>query len=324
MSPSDPPQAGQHLNFTVAAEVQRLDHFLVERQPGLTRSRLQRLIARGLARVNGRPAKAGTRLKAGDRVALELPPPEPAALAPEARPLTIIYEDAHILVIDKPPGLAVHPGSGLSRGTLAHALLAHCPSLAQVGSSLRPGIVHRLDKDTSGLMVVAKTDAAYHDLVRQFQKRQVAKGYLALVQGRPQPAEGVIAGDLGRDPARRQRMAVVSRGREARTRYKVLEYLDKQSLLEVSPETGRTHQIRVHLAAAGFPIYGDPVYGPRPKDKGAAGLGRQFLHAHRLGFRLPGSGEWREFRSPLPPDLAQALASLAHPGHKVLSSLANL
>lgn len=321
MSPSERPP--QRLSFTAATEGQRLDHFLVERQPGLTRSHLQRLIARGLARVNGGPAKAGTRLRRGDEVTLEPPPPEPAALAPEARPLAIVYEDAHIIVIDKPPGLVVHPGSGLSRGTLANALLAHYPGLAQVGSSLRPGIVHRLDKDTSGLMVVAKTDSAYHDLVRQFQKRQVAKGYLALVQGRPQPAEGVIAGDLGRDPARRQRMAVVSRGREARTRYKVLEYRDGQALLEVSPETGRTHQIRVHLAAAGFPIYGDPVYGHRPKGKGAAGLKRQFLHAHRLAFRLPGSGEWREFHSELPRDLREALEALAPGGHGALSSLKN-
>jgi 23S rRNA pseudouridine1911/1915/1917 synthase len=208
-------------------------------------------------------------------------------------------------VVDKPAGLAVHPAPGHPSHTLANAVLNYLPALAESGDSLRPGIVHRLDKDTSGLLVVAKNPAAQANLSNQFKSREVSKSYLVLVKGRLTPQTGIIEAAIGRDPRNRQRMAVVSRGREARTEYRVVKYVGGCSLLEIRPETGRTHQIRVHLAAIGFPVMGDAAYGVTSPH-----LPRQFLHASRLGFKLPSTGRYVEFESPLPPDLEQALKEI--------------
>lgn len=237
---------------------------------------------------------------------ISLPPPTPT-LTPEAIPLKILYEDEDVVVIDKPPGLAVHPAPGHSSGTLVNALLAHLPSLPETDDPQRPGIVHRLDKDTSGVMLVAKNSAAHRNLTGQFKSRSVQKTYLVLVKGHLAPQEGIIEAPIGRDPRRRERMAVVaeSRGRFARTTYRVIEYVGDNTLLEVKPETGRTHQIRVHLAAIGFPVAGDKMYGAR-----SAGVPRQFVHAHRLGFKLPSTDEYTEFTAELPPDLEQALEEI--------------
>jgi len=302
---------------TVALEAEgsgeRLDVFVVRRCPGLSRSLVQRLIREGRVTVGGRPGRAGQRLERGDRVVVRMPPEAPEPLRPEPIPLTIVYEDADLLVVDKSAGLTVHPAAGVRRGTLAAALLAYRPELAGVGGPERPGIVHRLDRDTSGLLVVAKNEAARAALVRQWKEQQVEKGYLALVHGRLEPLQGVIDAPVGRDQRHRQRMAVVEGGRAARTAYRVQRYLqggpsdrDVYSLVEVTPSTGRTHQIRVHFAALGHPLVGDRVYG-RP----SAVLGRQFLHAHRLAFRHPVDGRLLEFESPLPDDLRQALERLA-------------
>jgi 23S rRNA pseudouridine1911/1915/1917 synthase len=213
-----------------------------------------------------------------------------------------VYQDDELLVLDKPAGLTVHPAPGHPSGTLVNALLAICPDLRGIGDRVRPGIVHRLDKDTSGLMVVAKSHRAHLSLSRQIKERKVKKGYLALVSGELKPREGVIDAPIARNPRDRKRMAVVAGGREARTRYKVLRSNGEYSLVEAFPETGRTHQVRVHFASLGHPLVGDHVYGKR-----SAFLGRQFLHAHLLGFSHPDTGEWREFTSPLPPDLQLAL-----------------
>ena len=288
----------------------RLDQAVPQLQPGLSRAYGQQLIADGQVQVNGRPAKASARLKAGDTVTVAIPPPVPVAIAPEAIPLTVVYEDADVLVIDKPAGLVVHPAPGHAGGTLVNALLAHTSDLSLHGD-IRPGIVHRLDKDTSGLLVVAKTDSAHAALVRQHQARTMQKEYLALVLGTPTPATGLIDAPIGRHPRERKQQAVIPEGRAARTRYTIERAYGHLTLLRARLETGRTHQIRVHFAFIGHPIVGDPVYGRRAaREAKAFGLHRQFLHATRLGFTLPTSGAWREFDSPLPPDLAAVLARL--------------
>ncbi len=283
----------------------RLDKFISEQIPELSRTYAQKLVAEGYVTVNDRPAKASLKLNAGDRVQVTVPPPSPSPLSPEAIPLKIVYEDDDILVIDKPAGLTVHPSPGQTAHTLVNAILSRLPA-AEFGDSLRPGIVHRLDKDTSGLMLVAKNKAAQADLISQFKARTIKKAYLALVKGRVTPEQGSIEAAIGRDPRNRKRMAVVSEGRPARTNYKVVKYLDGYTLLEVEPETGRTHQIRVHFAAIGFPVVGDATYGTRSKH-----LSRQFLHAYRLGFKLPSTGDYMEFNSELPEDLQGALSELA-------------
>jgi len=293
---------------------ERLDVFVTRRLPELTRSRVRRLIDEGMVTIDGRlPAKAGAPLEPGQRVHVTLPPPEPLAPAPEAIPLRVVYEDADLLVVDKPAGLAVHPAPGHPSHTLVNAVLARCPELSRAGGEGRPGIVHRLDKDTSGLIIVAKNDAAHLALARQLKEREVEKTYLALVEGRLSPAEGVIDAPLGRHPRHRKKMAVVAGGRAARTRYRVLREIDGRSLVEVRPETGRTHQVRVHFASIGHPVAGDALYGRRAtpgSPAGRAGLRRQFLHAQRLAFRHPRTGERLELEAPLPQDLAQALAEL--------------
>jgi len=303
---ADPPRAD---DLVAGRDGERLDVFVARSLPGLTRSRARRLIDEGLVTVDGRlPAKAGAALAAGQRVRVTVPPPEPSELEPEAVPLRIVYEDDDLLVVDKPAGMTVHPAPGHTSGTLVHALLAHCPEIALVGESGRPGIVHRLDKDTSGLIIVAKNEAARGALARQLKEREVEKTYVALVEGRLKEREGVIDAPIGRHQAQRKKMAVVHGGREARTRYRLLREIGGRSLVEVSPETGRTHQIRVHFAAIGHPVTGDRVYG---RGRAAAPwLPRQFLHAQRLAFRHPRTGERLELEAELPDDLEQALASL--------------
>jgi 23S rRNA pseudouridine1911/1915/1917 synthase len=288
-------------NFTVASSGLRVDKFLSENCPDLSRTQAQKLIEEGHVTVNDRIVRSSLKLLEGDKVVTVIPPPLPSTLAPESIPLKILYEDSDLLVVDKPAGLTVHPAAGHHSGTLVNAVLAHVPGL-QSGEAGRPGIVHRLDKDTSGLIVIAKNAAAHMKLANQFKERSVSKVYIALVHGHLSPEEGVIDANIGRHPRDRQRMAVVTEGREAQTGYKVLRYIDNYTLLEVKPRTGRTHQIRVHLAAIGFPIVGDAVYG-----KNVDFLPRQFLHAGKLRFRLPSTGEVREFESPLPPDLSSAL-----------------
>jgi 23S rRNA pseudouridine1911/1915/1917 synthase len=323
-TPDEPPAAtagesgesgeisGRSLEWRAPRGGERLDKALAEAFPELSRAQLQRLIAEGQVQLDGRPAaKSSQRLSAGTRVVVHIPPAVPAALEPEDIPLAIVYEDADLLVVDKPAGMVVHPApSGHRHGTLVQAVLAHVPGLAGIGGERRPGIVHRLDKGTSGLIVVAKHDRALRALQEQFKARTVAKRYLALVYGHVQPERGRIDVPVARDPRRRQRMAALAGGRPAVTRYRTLERFavpEPYSLLACEPRTGRTHQIRVHLAALGYPIVGDTLYGRRTTP---FGLGRPFLHAERLGFHLPGTGEWREFAAPLPPALDGVLAAL--------------
>jgi 23S rRNA pseudouridine1911/1915/1917 synthase len=285
----------------------RLDKFLGEKCPELSRTHAQKLIAEGLVTVNGKIEKGSLKLNAGDKVDLTIPPEAPAHLTPESIPLKIIYEDNDLMVIDKPAGLAVHPAPGHPEHTLANAVVGHMPELAEEDEdNLRPGIVHRLDMDTSGLILVAKNRVAQANLSDQFKSRVVSKYYQALVQGKLKPETGIIEANIGRDPRNRQRMAVVTGGRAARTEYRVIKYIGNYTLLEIKPETGRTHQIRVHLAAIGFPVVGDTTYGvPSPH------IARQFLHAGKIKFKLPSTGEWVEFQSPLPPDLEQALKDIS-------------
>ncbi len=290
--------------FVVDKPGVRLDKYVGEKCPELSRTQAQKLIAGGYITVNDRAAKAGLKLDTGDRVNVIIPPAPPAPLLPEAIPLNIIYEDNDLLVIDKPAGLTIYPAPGHPSHTLVNAILSHFPELP--GNSLRPGIVHRLDKDTSGVILVAKNSAAQLNLINQFKARSVVKTYLVLVKGHLTPEDGIIEAPIGRDRRNRKRMAVVTEGREARTQYHVIKYAGDYTLLEVRPETGRTHQIRVHLSAIGFPVVGDKVYGVK-----SAYLSRQFLHASRLGFHLPSTGEYVEFKSELPSDLAQALTDIA-------------
>ncbi|MDP3063730.1 MAG: RluA family pseudouridine synthase [Chloroflexota bacterium] len=290
-------------DWTAEEGGERLDIFLARRAQGLSRSRIKRLIQDGHALVNSELAQPGQRLKPGDLVSLSVPPPTAVALAAEPIPLRIVYQDAHLLVVDKPAGLTVHPAPGHPSGTLVNALLALCSDLSGIGGELRPGIVHRLDKDTSGLMVVAKSDASHRELSRQWKERSVRKGYLALVSGRLAPAEGVVDAPVGRDPRNRKRMAIVPDGRVARTRYRTLRPVGVDTLVELLPETGRTHQIRVHMAALGHPLVGDALYGRRDPR-----LSRQFLHAHLLAFNHPATGQRMEFTSPLPEELARLLS----------------
>ncbi|NQT32020.1 MAG: RluA family pseudouridine synthase [Deltaproteobacteria bacterium] len=284
----------------------RLDKYVCQQLPELSRARVQKLIADGHITVNGRMAKPGLRLNTGDKLKIAIPPTPSEQLLPESIPLNILYEDEDLLAVDKPAGLTVHPAPGHTSHTLVNALLAYFPHLADIGDSLRPGIVHRLDKDTSGVMLVAKNSAAQDNLIGQFKSHSVTKAYMVLVKGRLTPDTGIIEAAIGRDPRHRQRMAVVVGGREASTGYQVVKYFVDYTLLEVRPQTGRTHQIRVHLGAIGFPVVGDKIYGVK-----SPFVPRQFLHACRLGFSLPSSGEYVEFKSELPEDLERALKDIA-------------
>jgi 23S rRNA pseudouridine1911/1915/1917 synthase len=291
--------------FRVAEDQSRLDQYLAGQDTGLNRSQLRRLIVDGQVLVNGGPAKPSNKVRAGDLVLLSVPPPRESNLVAQDIPVTVVYQDENLVVIDKPAGLAVHPGPGHSDQTLVNALLAMCPDIQGIGGEIRPGIVHRLDKDTSGLMMVAKTHQAHLDLSSQIKARQVTKGYLALVEGTPKPLEGKVDAPVGRHTRRRTRMAVVVGGKEARTGYKVREQFSGHSLLELYLETGRTHQIRVHMAHIGHPLVGDTIYG-----KASPLVERHFLHAFQLGFKHPATGELLEFQTGLPSDLALAVDTL--------------
>jgi len=295
------------IELRVAEAGQRLDKYIAAEVPDLSRSLVQKLIKAGLATVNGAMTKASYRVEIGDEISIRVPPPEPAEVWPEPIPLDIVYEDQDIIVVNKPTGMVVHPAYGHRSGTLVNAILAHCPELAGINGTQRPGIVHRLDKDTSGLIIVAKNEAAKQSLQRQFKGREVRKLYLALVEGQLEPERGIIEALIGRDPKRRKRMAVVASGREARTEYRVLERFPGHTLVEVEPKTGRTHQVRVHFAFIGHPLAGDRVYGFR---KRKLELERQFLHAQTLGFKLPSSGRYVEFTAELPGDLRGILEGL--------------
>lgn len=295
----------QKIELVASEAGNRLDIYVAANCTQISRSHVQRLINEGLISVNGRSSKSGYKLREGDRIVIEIPSPQPIAPQPEDIPLSILYEDDDVLVIDKPAGLTVHPAPGHHEHTLVNAILAHCPSLS-INGSIRPGIVHRLDRDTSGVMMIAKNDAAQRSLSDQIKSRSVLKQYTVLVFGQLSPEKGVIEAPIGRDPGDRKRMAVVGSGREARTRYSVTKYYKGYTLLEVTLETGRTHQIRVHLSALGFPVVGDGVYG-----KKSDVVARQFVHASRLGFNLPSNGKWVEFTAPLPVDLVEAVERVA-------------
>jgi 23S rRNA pseudouridine1911/1915/1917 synthase len=297
----------------------RLDAWLARRLPALSRSRIQALIESGDVRLDQATARPAARVKPGQSARVRVPEATPALPQPEPIPLRVVHEDASLLVIDKPAGLVVHPGAGTPSGTLVNALLAHVADLSGIGGVLRPGIVHRLDRGTSGLIVVAKSDAAHQALARQFASRAVEKEYLALVLGVPSRTSGEIALPIGRDPVQRKKMSTrASRAREARTTWKLEERFDGAALLRVRIHTGRTHQIRVHLAATGHPVAGDRVYGggrtPSSRRAGAraalTSLERPALHAARLAFTHPTSGERLVFEAPLPPDLSGVLSAL--------------
>lgn len=285
----------------------RLDRYICQSYGELSRSYVQKLIEEGYVTVNDQLAKPSLKSKIGDAIVIDLPPAStPSTLLPENIPLVIIYEDSDLLVIDKPSGITVHPAPGHPSHTLINAILAHCPDILALDSSVRPGIVHRLDKDTSGLMVVAKKKAAQLSLSAQLKNHRVIKKYLVLVRGRPSLEEGAIQASIGRHFKNRKKMAVVYSGREAHTRYRVVRYIKDYTLVEATLETGRTHQIRVHFSSIGCPVAGDAVYGVR-----SPYLTRQFVHAYLLGFRLPSTGEYMEFRSELPAELEQALERLS-------------
>lgn len=279
----------------------RLDHFLSAEIPRLSRSRIQGLIKSGHIRLNNRPAKPGAKIKAGDRVAVEEPPVEPATTEAENIPLHVLHEDADLIVLDKPAGLVVHPAAGNWSHTLVNALLFHCPALSGIGGEQRPGIVHRLDKETSGCIVIAKNDAAHQALSRQFAGRKVLKVYLALAAGILKKKSGTVETAIGRHPVHRKKMAVVesARGRHAKTDYRVLRETAGASLVECTLHTGRTHQIRVHLKHLGHPLLGDKLYGEK---KSAAAFPRQMLHAWKLGFFHPRTAQWMQFEAPIPKD----------------------
>ncbi|HYM92022.1 MAG TPA: RluA family pseudouridine synthase, partial [bacterium] len=287
----------------------RLDVVVAGRFPQYSRSRVATLAGRGQVLVDGRSQKPAFRLRAGQRVRVLAPPSDPVVVAPQPIPLQIVHEDADILVIDKPAGMTVHPAPGHPNGTLVNAVLAHVPDLSGIAGPLRPGVVHRLDKDTSGLLVIAKTDAAYRSLVAQLRARAVTRVYLALVRGTVREDRGVISAPIGRHPVHRTRMAVVPHGRPAVTHVTVRERLEGATLVECRLETGRTHQIRVHLRHIGHPVLGDPVYGG-----GDGGIGRQALHAARLEFTHPRTGERIVCTAPLPEDFARALDTLRRAG----------
>lgn len=286
---------------------ERLDRFLVEQLQEFSRSRIQGLILDGFVDVDGRAAKkAGQTLEGGSRVTVRIPPPAPADLVAENIPLEILFENDDLLVVNKPAGMVVHPAAGHASGTLVNAVLGYDPGIEGIGGEERPGVVHRLDKETSGLILLARNERAHRWLQDQFRLREVEKIYLALVDGKPPTPAGRVEAHIGRDPSHRKRMAVVpeSRGREAISEYRTLESFEAHTLLEVHPLTGRTHQIRLHCAFLGCPIVGDEVYG---RKKPSVPLDRHFLHAFRLKIVLPGERESRFFEAPLPDELEQVL-----------------
>ncbi|NWG34326.1 MAG: RluA family pseudouridine synthase [Chloroflexi bacterium] len=299
------------LNFRFDKEApERLDKFLVGLLPEFSRSRIQRLIASGLVEVNGRAAwKAGQPLEAGSTVTVRVPPAAPTSLIAEDIPLDIVFENEDLIVVNKPAGMVVHPAAGHSSGTLVHAILGYAPPLEGIGGEERPGVVHRLDKETSGLILLAKNERAHRWLQDQFRLRKVEKTYLALVEGKPPTPSGRVEAYIGRDPKQRRKMAIVSekQGREAVSEYKTVEEFENHTLLEFHPHTGRTHQIRLHCAFLRCPIVGDTVYG---RKRPTISIGRHFLHAYRLRILLPNEKEPRQFEAPLPEELRLVLNAL--------------
>lgn len=312
-----PPGENPSLHFSVAAgdEGERLDAFLAEHIEGWSRARLQRLIEEADVLVNGRSVKSSYKLHLTDEIEVELTPPPSSTFAPENIPLDIVYEDDELIVVNKPAGIVVHPAAGVMSGTLANALAFHFQQLSTSGGVARPGIVHRLDKGTSGLMVVAKTESAHEDIADQFRDREIYKSYMALVHGQVEKRTGQIDQPIARDRGNRTRMAVVRGGRPSLSIYRVRKRFERFTLLNVELKTGRTHQIRVHLAWLKHPVVGDEAYGsgrdktiPDQKIRAeVARLGRQFLHAEQLGFRHPKTGEAMKFTAPLPAELLAVL-----------------
>lgn len=302
------------------SEPTRLDQVVARLTGGLTRAAVQRLIEAGMVTVDGSPQKPSVKLRGGERIVVTIPPPVPATPAPEAIPLTILYEDRDLVVVDKPAGMVVHPGAGTSGGTLVNALLAHCLDLSGIGGELRPGIVHRIDKDTSGVIVVAKHDASHQSLAHQFKEHTIKRIYLALVFGSPKTDKGRIESVIGRHPTDRKKMSGKARhGKHAVTHWQVLGRYSGVTLLKLRLETGRTHQIRVHLSEAGHPLLGDDTYGGGGRLAGIRDMqlrtlirdmGRQALHAKTLGFLHPTSGEYLEFDTDLPEDMARIVTYL--------------
>jgi 23S rRNA pseudouridine1911/1915/1917 synthase len=317
--PSEPSPEGRRLvQADSGIAGLRLDKALAAVFPDLSRSRIHSLIDVSAVLVNGQASKPAARVRRGDQLTVEIPAAVPSRLEPERGDVDIVFEDDHLLVVRKPAGVVVHPGAGVTRGTLAAALLAHCGSLSQVGGVTRPGIVHRLDKGTSGLLVVAKSDHAHRSLSAQFKGRTVTKIYAALCLGAPRPGRGSITLPIGRDPRHRQKMTVVKEGRAAQTDYEVTESFGGASALRLTLHTGRTHQIRVHLAALRCPLVGDSVYGasalagrsPEPFRSLLSSFPRPALHAEVLGFTHPSSGERMRFEAPWPDDLGNLRAEL--------------
>lgn len=309
----------QRFIFERGRSPQRLDQFLAESLPELSRSQIKKLIEDRQILCNGESVKAGSKLRGGEDITVDIPPPEPIEALPEEIPLEILFEDPHLIVINKPAGMVVHPAPGHASGTLVNALLYHCRDLSGIGGSLRPGIVHRLDKDTSGVMVVSKDDNAHQGLAAQFKEHSICRKYVAFVFGHVQNTTGTIDKPIGRHPQERKKMSGASRsGRRAVTHWEVLQRFDRDrmSYLELTLETGRTHQIRVHLSEMNLPVVGDPVYGGHKKSNAIGdselrslvqGLKRQALHARLLGFTHPVTGEQLEFSSPLPADMKAIL-----------------
>ena len=300
----------------------RLDAYLAARIEGWSRARLQRLIEDGDVLVNGETAKSSYKLRAGDELEVELTPPPSSQFEPVDIPIEIVYEDDELVVVNKPAGLVVHPAAGARGGTLANALAFHFQQLSKLSGMVRPGIVHRLDRDTSGLMVVAKQESAHENLQDQFRERTVFKSYVALVHGRVKEEKGTIDQPLARDPRNRTRMSVARGGRPALSIYRVRQRFDRFTLLDVQIKTGRTHQIRVHLAWLKHPVVSDETYGagrdntitdPRLRARIKA-LGRQFLHAETLGFHHPRTHDWLRFTAPLPDELSDFLSALNNGG----------
>jgi len=312
--------AARRVELTVPGERRgdRLDQALVVLLPDMSRAAIQRLVRGGHVTLAGRTARSAQRLVGGERIAVEIPPPLPSTLDPEERTLEILHEDTDLLVINKPAGLTVHPGAGRTRGTLVNALLHHCRDLSGIGGVERPGIVHRLDRETSGALVVAKNDRTHRELAGQFKSRQVVKTYRALVWGSPRAARGLVDAAIGRHPTARVRMSIRADGRPSRTSWEVIGRFGPLALLDVRPETGRTHQIRVHLASLGHPIVGDRLYGGRRNPDTLMGEFRTAvavydglaLHALRLEFTHPRTAHRLMVEAPLPVDFAAFLARL--------------
>jgi 23S rRNA pseudouridine1911/1915/1917 synthase len=305
----------RHFSFARGQTPERLDRFLAESLPELSRSQVKRLIDEGRVHQDGKPVKAGARLKGGEDLVISLPEPAPAAAISEEIPLNILYEDPLLVVVNKPAGMVVHPAPGHHQGTLVNALLHHCQDLSGIGGELRPGIVHRLDKGTSGVMVATKNDLAHNHLARQFKDHSITRRYVALVHGLWPEKRGIVDKQIGRHPTQRKKMSSAGRtGRRAVTHWQVLQRFeqDRLTLVELTLETGRTHQIRVHFAEMQRPVVGDPVYGGAGRTKSLSDpelrnlvnrLDRQALHARLLGFIHPESGTYLEFSAPLPEDM---------------------